>query len=112
MPNVEIRKNDETRIPNNTGQPFARHFGLWVFGFLSSFGFRISDFIQCFPVNVESAFAKADEDDFLHRTVPLKKSPDLRDGNSRRLVHGKTVSAGADRRKSDCARAVLFGQSE
>jgi len=63
-------------------------------------------------VNLERAFAKTDENDLLHRTGPLKKFPDLGDGDSRRLVHGKTVSAGADRRKSNYAQALLFGQGE
>src|SRR5205814_10489709 len=63
-------------------------------------------------MNVERAFAKTDEDYLLHRAVPLEKCPDFGHGNSRRLVHGKTVSAGADRRKTDSARAVLSGQGE
>ena len=66
MTNDEIRKNDKTRMPKNTEQPFARRFVLWVFGFLSSFVIRYSDFGHGPPVNVERAFAKSDEDDLLH----------------------------------------------
>jgi hypothetical protein len=112
MTNDKIPKNDQTRRPNGTGPHLARYFRLWVLGFLLSLVIGHSDFGERFPVNVERAFAKADEDDLLHRTVPLKKFLDLGDGYSRRLVHGKTVSAGADRRKSNCANTLLFGQGE
>jgi hypothetical protein len=107
MTKDETRKNAERVL---TG-PY-RLLRALEFGLLSSFVIRHSDFIQRFPVNVERAFAKADQEDLLNRALPLKKFLDLGDGYSRRLVHGKTVSAGADRRKSNCANALLFGQGE
>ena len=97
---------------NKTEQTFARYFELWVLGFLLSLGIGYSDFSHRVSVNVERAFAKADQDDLLHRTVPLKKCFDRGDRDSRCPLHGKTVSASADRRKSNCARALLFGQGE
>ena len=68
MPNAEIRKNNETRIPKGSSQLHTARFGLWNSGFFrhSSFVIRHSDFMERFPVNVERAFAKADEDDLLH----------------------------------------------
>src|SRR5881394_515329 len=99
-------------MPNKTDQCYVSNFGLSVFGIPWSFIIGHSDFSHGLPVNVECAFAKADQDDLFHRTAPLKKFPDFGDGNSSCRLHGKPISAGADRRESDCARAVLFGQGE
>src|SRR2546427_380438 len=90
----------EIRIPKARNRRCRAVGPPLAFGFRHSFGFchssfvirdasfviRVSDFSHGFPVNVERASAKADEDDLLHRTVPLEESLDLGDGNSMEKV--------------------------
>src|SRR5207248_9321260 len=103
-PECQMERSNPRRVHSGFGYScFFRHFSLVI---------RHSDFRHCIAVNVERAFAKTNEDDLLHRTVPLKKFLHLASGNSRPFVQGKTISAGADRRKSNRARALLFRQGE
>ena len=63
-------------------------------------------------MNFERAFPEANEQGLFRRAVQLEKFFDLRDGDSRRPVHGKTVGAGANRRKGNPPHSVFLRQIE
>ena len=66
-----------------------------------------ADFGQNPFVSFQGARAKADQNHFLDRLVPLQKILCFAHGNPRRTVHRKTIRAGADGRKRHGLDAVL-----